>query len=81
MMGAADAAVAGDTAYLTVAEVAEILRVERDLVRRLCSSKQLKATKFGGRQGWRIARHDLDAFMGVGQQAPTRPNRPRKPAK
>lgn len=81
-MTTSDSAVAGiTTEYLTVAEVASELRVRPDLVRKLCKSAQIKATKFGGRQGWRIHRADLDAFMGVGQQKSARPDRPRRPAK
>jgi excisionase family DNA binding protein len=80
----AAAAVTGvvpNSEYLTVAEVAEILRVRPDLVRKLCQSKQLAATKLGGRQGWRIHKDALDAFMRVGQTQPTRPNRTRRAAK
>lgn len=67
--------------YLTVAEVATELRVERDLVRKLCATKQLAATKLGGRQGWRIHKDALAAFMSVGQEKAARPNRGRRPAR
>jgi excisionase family DNA binding protein len=83
-MTTATAAVKGvvpEPEYLTVAEVAEILRVERDLVRKLCKSQQLAATKFGGRQGWRIHKDALAAFMTVGETKPTRPGRTRPRAK
>lgn len=81
-MTTADAAVSGITSdYLTVPEVATILRVQPDLVRRLCKSGEITATKLGGRQGWRIHRDSLAAFTSVGQTAPTRPRPARKAAK
>lgn len=65
-----------DTPYLTVAEVAAVLRCEPDYVRKLCSTKQLRGTKLGGRQGWRIHRDDLAKFMGATKPAaPTRDRR------
>jgi excisionase family DNA binding protein len=71
---------ATDPEYLTVDEVANKMRVEPDLVRRLCSTKQLPGINLRGRQGWRIHRDDLAAFMRAGTKTPTR-TRSRKAAK
>lgn len=47
--------------YLTVPEVAAILRVADDYVSRQCRAKVIKAKKLG--HEWRIHRSSLEAFM------------------
>lgn len=46
---------------LTVAEVADILRVSPWSVMRKCRAKELRATKPG--QAWLISRDDLQAYL------------------
>lgn len=46
---------------LTVDEVAEILKVDKRLVYKLLTSKELKARKVG--REWRVLREDLEAYM------------------
>ena len=49
--------------YLTVAEVAERLKVTPLTVRRWLNSGQLVGVQLGDRAGWRIAESDLRAFI------------------
>jgi excisionase family DNA binding protein len=46
---------------LTVEEVADILRVSTQTVRRLIDDKELKAYRVRGQ--WRIKREDLDEYL------------------
>jgi excisionase family DNA binding protein len=48
---------------LTVAEVAERLRVQPLTVRRWLKSGDLVGVQLGDRAGWRIAEEDLRAFL------------------
>lgn len=48
--------------YLTVQEVAALVRVDPMTVRRWCSAGQLGAVRLGPKV-YRIARADLDAFL------------------
>lgn len=49
---------------MTVAEVAERLRVGPETVRRWLRAKKLPGRSYGrGRTGWRIARVDVDQFV------------------
>jgi excisionase family DNA binding protein len=50
-------------AYLTVAEVAERLRVYPGTVKRWLREGKLVGVQLGDRAGWRIAEEDLDAFL------------------
>jgi excisionase family DNA binding protein len=50
-------------AYLTVAEVAERLRVYPGTVKRLLREGKLVGVQLGDRAGWRIAEEDLAAFL------------------
>jgi excisionase family DNA binding protein len=57
--------------FLTVHEVAEIIRESEENVRRRCASGQIRAKKLGS--SWRIEEEDVRVFMNV----PTTPS-PRK---
>lgn len=63
------AAVAGDL-LLTVAEVAEKLRVKPDTVRIWLREKRLNGIHLGDRAGWRIEREELDRFIAAQQDQP-----------
>jgi excisionase family DNA binding protein len=49
--------------FLTVAEVAQRLRVDQESVRRWLRTRQLPGVNLGRRAGWRIRPADLDAFL------------------
>src|SRR4051812_44579565 len=49
--------------YLTVAEVAERLRVYPGTVKRWLREGKLVGILLGDRAGWRIAEEDLDVFL------------------
>ena len=49
--------------YLTVAEVAERLRVYPGTVKRWLREGKLVGIQLGDRAGWRIAEEDLAAFL------------------
>ena len=49
--------------YLTVAEVAEQLRVYPGTVKRWLREGKLVGVQLGDRAGWRIAEEDLAAFI------------------
>lgn len=50
--------------WMTVAEVAELLKVDQETVRRLVKRGELAALDLGSRKmGYRIRRDDLDAFI------------------
>lgn len=69
--------------FLTTAEAAAELRATTDWVAKQCKAGHLKATKMGGRIGWRIRRTDLDIFTGAAsvEAARKRPSRARKAAR
>jgi excisionase family DNA binding protein len=48
---------------LTAAEIAKLLGVNIDTVRRWLASGQLKGWRFGKRSGWRVYEHDLRDFI------------------
>lgn len=56
--------------YLTVAEVAAIIRESEDQVRRRCATGQLKATKLGSK--WRISEDAVVEFMVPGKRVTPR---------
>ncbi len=49
--------------YLTVAEVAERLRVYPGTVKRWLRDGKLVGVQLGDRAGWRITEEDLEAFL------------------
>ena len=49
--------------FLTVADVAGLLQVDEQTVRRWIRERKLAAHRFGGKAGYRIQRKDLDAFL------------------
>ena len=51
------------TNWLTVRDVAQLLHVKEDTVRRWIRQERLTATFFGGRTGYRIRRADLQKFL------------------
>lgn len=54
--------------WLTAAEVAALLRMEEDYIRRQCKAGVLRAKKLG--TGWRIHRDAVDQFMSAPGAAP-----------
>lgn len=51
-----------------VGEVAEILRVNPETIRRWCRSRKLEAIKpWGDKTGYRIPQHSFDKFMAIDQ--------------
>lgn len=48
--------------YLTIEEVAELLRMHPDTIRRLLRAKRLPGKKVGGGE-WRISRELLDKYI------------------
>lgn len=57
-------------AWLTVAEVADRLRVTPQTVQRWLRSGKLRGHNFSGRTGYRIRREDLEAFESGEQHRP-----------
>jgi excisionase family DNA binding protein len=51
-----------DAEYLTVPEVAGVLRVEQESVRRWLRMEQLPGVRLG-RAGWRIRKDDVERFI------------------
>ena len=49
--------------WLTVAEVAALLRLHPETIRRFLRRGELVGHDFGGRGGYRIRRVDLDRFI------------------
>ena len=49
--------------WLTVAEIAERLRVHENTVRRWLRSGDLPGRGFGGRTGYRVRESDLEKFL------------------
>lgn len=58
------------TEWLTVRDIAVLLRVSEGTVRRWIRKGRLKARFFGGRSGYRISDHELEAFLANGDPAP-----------
>ena len=57
--------------FLTVAEVAERMRVTEFTVRNWLRAGKLKGTRPGGtKAGWRIKEGDLERFIAQGQPVP-----------
>jgi excisionase family DNA binding protein len=55
--------------WLTVAEVAALLRLHPETVRRLLRRRELVGHNFGGRGGYRISRVELDRYLqSLGEQ-------------
>ena len=54
--------------YLTVGEVAELLRVKPETVREWLRSGELRGLNLGGR--WRVLREDLQEFIKDRQNKP-----------
>jgi len=52
--------------FLTVSEVAELLRVSDETVYRLCRRGELKASRAGIQ--WRIKRTSVDEYLSRGQE-------------
>jgi excisionase family DNA binding protein len=48
---------------MTVAQVAERLKVNPETVRRWLRSGQLRGTLLGDRAGWRVPKSEVDAFL------------------
>ena len=57
--------------WLTVRDIAVLLRVSEGTVRRWIRAGRLKAKFFGGRSGYRINGRDLEVFLGNGGPAAT----------
>ena len=55
-------------AFLTVAEISKLLKVERDTVVRWIGSGQLRAFKPGGGRFWRVRRADFQRFVKGGHE-------------
>ncbi len=53
----------GDERLLTVADVADLLQVDEQTVRRWIRAGRLVGHNFGGKAGYRIRRADLEAFL------------------
>lgn len=53
-----------DERWLTVPEVADVLRVHPETVREWLRSGRLEGVRIGRRSGWRISEAQLDAFLG-----------------
>jgi excisionase family DNA binding protein len=53
----------GEERLLTVAEVAALLQVDEQTVRRWIRDRKLAAHRIGGKAGYRIQRADLQAFL------------------
>ena len=49
--------------WLTVRDVAAVLHVSEDTVRRWIRSERMEAKFFGGRAGYRVRRADLQKFL------------------
>ena len=53
-----------DERWLTVPEVADVLRVHPETVREWLRSGRLDGVRIGRRSGWRISESQLDTFLG-----------------
>jgi excisionase family DNA binding protein len=52
-----------DERWYTVEQIAELLQVHHDTVRRWLRTGALKGRGFGGRTGWRVRESDLRRFL------------------
>lgn len=52
-----------DERWFTVAEIAEIVKVQERTVRKWLREGKLNGRAFGGKTGWRIRESDLNAFL------------------
>lgn len=52
-----------DERWFTVEEIAELLKVHHDTVRRWLRAGALKGRAFGGKTGWRVRESHLVAFL------------------
>jgi excisionase family DNA binding protein len=59
-----------DTAYNTVEDVATLLSVHPDTVRRWIKNKELRALNLGPRAGYRISKGALDDFIREHEEHP-----------
>ncbi len=53
----------GEERWLTVAEIADRLKVHPQTVRRWLRAKQLPGRALGRKAGWRVRERDLETFM------------------
>jgi excisionase family DNA binding protein len=59
--------------WVTVAEVAALLRLNPETIRRLLRRGELVGHNFGGRGGYRISRQELERYLqSLGKQPPPR---------
>ena len=56
--------------WLTVAEIAERLKVHEQTVRRWLRDRRLVGRNFGGRTGYRVREADLEAFLAAPPMEP-----------
>lgn len=49
--------------WLTVTEIAELLKVKDSTVREWLRGGKLRGRNFGGRTGWRVRLSDLETFL------------------
>lgn len=59
-----------DERWLTVEEIAELLRVDVETVRRWLRAGRLKGTLLGRKAGYRVRAGDFEAFMEQGAKIP-----------
>lgn len=52
-----------DSRFLTLADVAEVLNLELDEVRRLIASNELRAIQMGEGGAWRVEQRELQNFV------------------
>ena len=53
-----------DERWMTVPEVADVLRVHPETIREWLRSGRLEGVRIGRRSGWRISETQLNAFLG-----------------
>jgi excisionase family DNA binding protein len=58
-----------ESEWLTVAEIAEHLKVSDQVVRRWIRQGRIEAQNFGGRAGYRVRSSDLEKFLSKGKAA------------
>lgn len=52
-----------DERWFTVAEIAALMKVHDETVRRWLKSGRLRGQNYGGKMGWRVKESDLNAFL------------------
>lgn len=52
-----------DERWFAVAQIAALLAVHEQTVRRWLNDGRLKGRNFGGKTGWRVRETDLEAFL------------------